>query len=59
MTDAISESPKPWLRACINFRAGKRLPSCGGVGSREMVASLINAVEKALLIGLRVGIAAL
>ena len=47
MTDAISENPKPWLRACINFRAGKRLPSCGGVGSREMVASLIDAVEKA------------
>ena len=47
MTDAKNENSKPWLRACINFRAGKQLPSCGDVGSREMVASLIHAIEEA------------
>ena len=47
MTDAKDETPKPWLRACINFRAGNRLPSCGTVGSREMVAALTKAVEDA------------
>lgn len=33
-------SQTPWLRACVNFRAGTRLPSCGARGSREMVAAL-------------------
>ena len=47
MTDTINKNSRPWLRACINFRSGKRLPSCGCVGSREMVASLINAIEEA------------
>ncbi|MEC8369648.1 MAG: (2Fe-2S) ferredoxin domain-containing protein [Pseudomonadota bacterium] len=47
MTAAEDETPKPWLRACINFRAGNRLPSCGTVGSREMVAALTKAVEDA------------
>jgi (2Fe-2S) ferredoxin len=32
--------PKLWLRACVNFRAGNRLTSCGAKGSREMVAAL-------------------
>lgn len=32
--------PKLWLRACVNFRAGNRVTSCGAKGSREMVAAL-------------------
>ena len=40
MNDETPQTAKPWLRACVNFRAGNRLTSCGAKGSREMVAAL-------------------
>lgn len=40
MSGATFAGPAPWLRACVNYRAGNRLPSCGARGSREMVAAL-------------------
>ena len=40
MSGGFSAAGKPWIRACVNFRAGSRLPSCGARGSREMVAAL-------------------
>ena len=40
MNNETPKTAKPWLRACVNFRAGNRLTSCGAKGSREMVAAL-------------------
>jgi NADH:ubiquinone oxidoreductase subunit E len=40
LSDEKPQTPKTWLRACINFRAGNRLTSCGAKGGRETVAAL-------------------
>lgn len=40
MNEKTSKYSEPWIRACVNFRAGTRLPSCGARGAREMIAAL-------------------
>ena len=40
MQDKETPESKSWLRACVNFRAGNRMPSCGARGSREIVTAL-------------------
>ncbi|MEL0019407.1 MAG: (2Fe-2S) ferredoxin domain-containing protein [Rickettsiales bacterium] len=45
MEMTADDKQKPWLRACVNFRAGNRLPSCGAKGAREMVAALTGGLD--------------
>jgi (2Fe-2S) ferredoxin len=44
LSDETPQTTKPWLRACINFRAGNRLTSCGAKGGREMVDALESGI---------------
>ncbi len=41
-----SKLPFERLRACVNFRAGDLLPSCGTVKAKELAAALEQAIEQ-------------
>lgn len=46
MTKETDQKKYTKLAICVNWRAGNMLPSCGNVGSRELVSALETGLEE-------------